>query len=59
MEALDALHSNRCFREGFGDAFVDYFIAIKRAEIERAGATTGDPPDQVTAWEHREYFDLA
>jgi glutamine synthetase len=59
MEALDALHASKCFRDGFGDAFVDYFIAIKRAEVERAGARAGDPPDQVTAWEHREYFDLA
>jgi glutamine synthetase len=58
-EALDALHGNRCFRDGFGDAFVDYFTAIKRAEIERAGAKPSDPPDQVTEWEHREYFDLA
>jgi glutamine synthetase len=59
MEALDALHASRCFREWFGDAFVDYFIAIKRAEVERAGAKAGDPPDRVTEWEHREYFDLA
>jgi glutamine synthetase len=59
MEALDALGSNKCFREGFGDAFVDYFIALKRAEVERAGAKPSDPPDQVTEWEHREYFDLA
>jgi len=59
MEALDALGASKCFREGFGDAFVDYFIAIKRAEIDRAGAKPGDPPDQVTEWEHREYFDLA
>jgi len=59
MEALDALHASRCFRDAFGDAFVDYFIAIKRAEIERAGAKPSDPPDQVTDWEHREYFDLA
>jgi len=59
MDALDALHGSRCFRDGFGDAFVDYFIAIKRAEIARAGAKAGDPPDEVTEWEHREYFDLA
>jgi glutamine synthetase len=59
MEALDALAASKCFREGFGDAFVDYFIAIKRAEVERAGAKASDPPDEVTEWEHREYFDLA
>ena len=59
MEALDALRESRCFRDGFGDAFVDYFLTIKRAEIERAGAKASDPPDQVTEWEQREYFDLA
>jgi glutamine synthetase len=58
-EALDALRASQCFRTGFGDAFVDYFIAIKRAEIARAGAKASDPPDQATEWEHREYFDLA
>jgi glutamine synthetase len=58
-EALDALRSNACFRAGFGDAFLDYFIAIKEAEIVRAGAKPTDPPDQATEWEHREYFDLA
>ena len=35
-EALDALRTNACLRAGFGDAFVDYFIAIKQAEIARA-----------------------
>jgi glutamine synthetase len=59
MEALDALAASRCLRSGFGDEFVDYFISIKRAEIGRAGAKPTDPPDQVSAWEHREYFDLA
>ena len=58
-EALDALRTNACFRAGFGDAFVEYFIAIKQAEIARAGAKPTDPPDQATEWEHREYFDLA
>ena len=59
MEALDALTTSACFRAGLGDAFVDYFITIKRAEVERAGAKPSDPPDEVTEWEHREYFDLA
>jgi glutamine synthetase len=56
-EALDALRTNACFRAGFGGAFVDYFLTIKQAEIERAGAE-GDPAE-VTDWEHTEYFDLA
>jgi glutamine synthetase len=58
-EAIEALRRNACFRAGFGDAFVDYFAAIKEAEIARSGAKVGDPPDQVTDWEQREYFDLA
>src|SRR5262249_47582297 len=59
IEAPDAVHATRSFRAAFGEACVDYCIAIKRAEIERAGAKPSDPPDQVTDWEHREYFDLA
>jgi glutamine synthetase len=61
-EALDALKNDACFREGFGDVFVDYMLAIKRAEIARCDAESsgqsGDMTD-VTAWEHKEYFDLA
>jgi glutamine synthetase len=58
-EAIEALRASACFRAGFGDAFVDYFVALKQAEIARAGAAPRDPPDQVTEWEQREYFDLA
>jgi glutamine synthetase len=61
-EALAALKGSACFRAGFGDAFVDYYLRIKAAEIARCDAESGgqanDPAD-VTAWEHKEYFDLA
>ena len=61
-EALAALKDSACFRAGFGDVFVDYFLAIKHAEIARCDAEssgqTGHMTD-VTAWEHKEYFDLA
>jgi len=61
-EALAALDTSACLRSGFGDAFVDYFLTIKRAEIARCDADSdgqaGNAGD-VTAWEHREYFDLA
>ncbi|MBM3537290.1 MAG: glutamine synthetase [Alphaproteobacteria bacterium] len=50
-EALAALRDNACFREGFGQAFVDYFIRIKEAEIARFNL-------EVSEWEQREYFDL-
>ena len=61
-EALDALRGNACFRSGFGDAFVDYYLQIKTAEIARCDAETGGQAGNaadVTAWEHNEYFDLA
>jgi glutamine synthetase len=50
-EALDALRGSACFRAGFGDAFVDYYIRIKEFEIARFQS-------EVTEWEHREYFEL-
>jgi glutamine synthetase len=50
-QALDALRASACFRAAFGDAFVDYYLAIKDAEIARFQA-------EVTEWEQREYFDL-
>jgi glutamine synthetase len=59
-EALAALRRNGCFRAGFGDAFVDYYAHIKEAEIARCRKEAVDGAEQcdVTAWEHREYFDL-
>jgi glutamine synthetase len=50
-EALAALKTSACFRAALGDAFVDYFIRIKEAEIARFQA-------EVSDWEHKEYFDL-
>jgi glutamine synthetase len=50
-EALDALHRNEPLRAAFGAGFIDYFIHIKRAELARF-------EQDVSDWEHREYFDL-
>jgi glutamine synthetase len=61
-EALAALNHSACFRSGFGDAFIDYHIGIKTAEIARCRSESGGPAasmTEVTAWEHKEYFDLA
>jgi glutamine synthetase len=58
-EALAALHNSDVFRQGFGDAFVDYFVRLKEAEFARFKAEAGDTATgDVTAWEHNEYFDL-
>ena len=39
------------FREALGAEFVDYYVHIKNAEIERFQA-------EVSDWEHREYFEM-
>jgi glutamine synthetase len=50
-EALVALDADLVLRKAMGDGFVDYYLALKRAEIARFERT-------VTDWEQREYFDL-
>ena len=61
--ALEALDTSTLFRREFGDPFVDYFIALKRAELDRFrqyGIDRGGHREinQVTEWEQNEYFDF-
>jgi glutamine synthetase len=50
-EAVSALKEDNFFREAMGAAFIDYYVHIKNAEIERFQA-------EVSDWEHREYFEM-
>jgi glutamine synthetase len=50
-EALAALRADACLAEGFGKAFIDYYLRIKEAELTRYHS-------EVTEWEQREYFEL-
>ncbi|WP_316184274.1 glutamine synthetase family protein [Bradyrhizobium sp. SZCCHNRI1003] len=50
-EAVFALHDDPFFREKFGAQFIDYYVHIKTAEIERFQA-------EVSDWEQREYFEM-
>jgi glutamine synthetase len=50
-EALMALDASACLRQGFSDDFVDYWLRLKRAELDRFNA-------EVSDWEQREYFSL-
>lgn len=50
-EALAALEASTVARESFGDAFINYYLRLKRAEIARFEA-------EVSEWEQREYFEL-
>ncbi len=51
QEAVVALKDDPFFREALGAEFVDYYVHIKNAEIERFQA-------EVSDWEHREYFEM-
>jgi glutamine synthetase len=57
-DALAALQDNACFRDAFGQHFVDYYIRIKNAEIARYRSEVTDDTSDVTHWEQKEYFDL-
>ncbi len=50
------------FRRAFGDAFIDYYLMMKRAEWARYQEAVGDnPPPEggvVSEWEMREYFEV-
>ena len=50
-EAVFALHDDPFFRKELGADFVDYYVHIKNAEIERFQA-------EVSDWEQREYFEM-
>jgi glutamine synthetase len=50
-EAVFALQDDAFFRDALGATFVDYYVHIKNAEIERFEA-------EVSDWEQREYFEM-
>ncbi len=50
-EALAALADDAVLRRGLGEFFVDYYLKLKQAEIDRFQS-------EVTDWEQREYFSL-
>jgi glutamine synthetase len=51
MDALDALREDDVFATAMGQAFVDYYLMIKDAEVARFLS-------EVTDWEQREYFGI-
>lgn len=50
-EAVVALQDDAFFRDALGAGFVDYYVHIKNAEIERFQF-------EVSDWEQREYFEM-
>jgi glutamine synthetase len=50
-EAVFALKDDPFFRAAMGEKFIDYYVFIKNAEIERFQS-------EITEWEQREYFEM-
>jgi glutamine synthetase len=50
-EAVFALKDDPFFGAAMGEKFVDYYVFIKNAEIERFQS-------EITEWEQREYFEM-
>lgn len=58
MEAIEALRGSSLYRARMGDAFIDYILKLKEFEVGRfLSATSEWNPDEVSDWEHREYFE--
>ena len=51
-EAVRALDGDAFFLVALGDRFVDYYVHIKNAEIDRFEA-------EVSDWEQRDYFGMS
>jgi len=51
ITACENLNTSKLFRKYLGDQFVDYYLTIKKAEVDRFMQT-------VTDWEQREYFEI-
>lgn len=57
MEAVELTRVSPLYREAFGDGFVDWLLGLKDFEINRFRAAEGEwDPENVSAWEQREYF---
>ena len=61
--ALEALDGSKLFRGAFGDTYIDYYLGLKHAELNRFKAYVEDNGDQnaengISHWEQNEYFDF-
>ena len=61
--ALAALDGSALLRRAFGDVFVDYYLRLKQAELDRFAQYCEDmridpAAGDVTAWEQNEYYDF-
>jgi len=59
QEAVSDLDRSTFMRHAFGDEFIDWMVGLKRCELQRfvvAEPQWEEMPEQITEWEHLEYF---
>lgn len=57
MDAVEITRGSALYRGAFGDRFIDWLLGIKDFEIKRFLEAEGNwDPENVSQWEHREYF---
>jgi glutamine synthetase len=60
-QALDGLEGSALYRRELGDVFIDYFVRLKRSELNRFlkwGREHPGAEGEPTEWEQNEYFDF-
>tara|TARA_B100000700_G_scaffold312591_1_gene396401 strand:- start:831 stop:2318 length:1488 start_codon:yes stop_codon:yes gene_type:complete len=62
-KAVDNLDNSQLIRQAYGDTYVDYYIGLKKAELERFNSYITENGDQdaengISQWEQNEYFDF-
>ena len=60
-EALQLLSHSDLFRKQFGGLFIDYYLRLKEAELDRFRAHCSEAEvegEEVTLWEQNEYYDF-
>ena len=61
-QALTALDNDELFRRHLGELYFEYFVKLKKAELERFeqynGGVDASATGDVTEWEQNEYFDF-
>jgi glutamine synthetase len=56
--AVESLEASSMYRDAFGGDFIDWLLGLKKFELARFHKAEGDiwDAENVTDWEHREYF---
>jgi len=63
LDGLNELENDSFYRSAFGDLFLDYFLALKNAELDRFreycnDEVVGEDETAITEWEQNEYYDF-